>query len=301
MQGQLFGCNDAPFNGRVFYIDQGRRRWVGDASALQILGLTWPDDVQWVKSGWLKNIPLGPPLPISKKVTKNSLTMNDMRQNCVSLLLGNGVEFGAAANPLSIPIGVKIQYADLFSKPQLEDELYDNSEYEFVDTDIVSGFDEMKNIENNSMDFIIASHVIEHVRDPIGALDLAWGKLRNNGKLTLIIPKKEKTLDKNRELTTLEHLILDHAQPNRWRDALHVAEFYSKAKPLSSIELYEKMLESIRDEKHSMHYHVWNEKSFKKLINYVRKIHHPWRILMSNDALPGPQNYEFYIVLEKTQ
>ena len=55
-------------------------------------------------------------------------------------------------------------------------------------------------------DLLYASHVLEHMQDPLGAL-LSWDKLiKPGGALFLILPWKNNTFDRYRSPTTLEHL-----------------------------------------------------------------------------------------------
>lgn len=300
---KLLGCNEEPFNGKVFLIDQGRRRWIRSLEQIEKLKFKWPDDVCWVDSSKLLSIPLGPKIGALENKNKNKIfkkkSMETMRELCVSHVRGQGVEFGAAANPLPIPIGVKVNYADIVGGEVLEEELYSQEDnHEYVDTDIISSFDDMKGINDDSLDFIIASHVIEHVRNPIKSVNIAWDKLKKGGTLVLIVPKHKRTLDRHRTLTTLDHLIDDYNNPSKYKDLLHIAEFYSLAKPLSVTDLYKKMLQSIEGDYHSIHYHVWDEATFTHLLKYLIE-QRPWKILINQKAFYGESNYEFYVVLEK--
>lgn len=65
-------------------------------------------------------------------------------------------------------------------------------------------------IDDKSLDFVISSHCIEHLANPIGAL-LEWKRiLSDNGLLILVIPDKERTFDHKRPVTTISHLIDDY-------------------------------------------------------------------------------------------
>ncbi|HRV76009.1 MAG: methyltransferase domain-containing protein [Candidatus Nomurabacteria bacterium] len=292
--------------GKVYLIDQGRRRWLRDINILSTLGnkpgYRWPEDIQEITEQEALNYPYGAPTPIilDPKMKKMNRDMNFMRQFITQGLTGKGVEFGAAANPLPIPLGTKILYADLFNKEQLESELYSTSLFEYVPTDIHTNFDKMEGIKNSSLDFIIASHVIEHVRDPIGAMNTAWDKLKKGGELVLIVPKRERTLDKTRPATQLEHLVEDNKSPSRYRDALHVVEFYAHTNKIKDLKkVYDLAIKSITDDQHSMHYHVWNEHEFNKVIKYINSTKKKWKYILKEKALPGKENYEFYIKLRK--
>jgi 2-polyprenyl-3-methyl-5-hydroxy-6-metoxy-1,4-benzoquinol methylase len=289
-------------DGKVYLVDLGRRRWLKDVGLLESINLKWPDDVSKVSQDEIIGIPLGPPLPVRDWNHEKPApsTMEEAREYLVSRAFGTGIEFGAAANPMPIPVGVRIRYADLFATPVLEEELYGESgSYEYVPLDIQSSFDAMAGVRKNSLDFIIASHVIDHVRDPIGAILLSMSKLRSGGRLLLVVPKMERTLDSKRSLTSLEHVILDHTNPSRERDALHVVEFHAYAKPEPLEEVYEKAMQSIHDDYHSMHYHVWNEKNFQEMLEYGASMSGEYTVELFIGALPGSHNYEFYVSLKK--
>jgi SAM-dependent methyltransferase len=65
-------------------------------------------------------------------------------------------------------------------------------------------------VADESQDFVISSHVIEHFFDPIKAL-LEWVRVvRPGGYIFVIAPHKERTFDKDRPRTPLAELIARH-------------------------------------------------------------------------------------------
>lgn len=80
---------------------------------------------------------------------------------------------------------------------------------EQLKVDIVAPGDDLP-FENNSVDFILSSHVLEHFYDPIKALKEWYRVIRPGGYIFAIIPHKERTFDKDRTRTTLEELIGRH-------------------------------------------------------------------------------------------
>lgn len=74
--------------------------------------------------------------------------------------------------------------------------------------DIVANGDDIP-LPDESQDFIVSSHVIEHFPNPIKAL-IEWDRLvKPGGIIFMIVPHKERTFDKEKECTLLEHLIED--------------------------------------------------------------------------------------------
>ena len=74
--------------------------------------------------------------------------------------------------------------------------------------DIVAPGDDLP-LENNSVDFVLASHVIEHFPDPIKAL-LEWQRVASK-YIFLVVPHRDRTFDSDRELTPVDELIERHA------------------------------------------------------------------------------------------
>src|ERR1700730_1353703 len=55
-------------------------------------------------------------------------------------------------------------------------------------------------------DVLLASHVIEHIANPLGAL-AAWSRVvKPGGHLLLVVPHRDGTFDHRRPITTLAHL-----------------------------------------------------------------------------------------------
>jgi SAM-dependent methyltransferase len=75
-----------------------------------------------------------------------------------------------------------------------------------------------------SFDFLLASHVVEHLANPLGALQ-AWGRvLRPGGVLVLLLPHRQATFDHRRPVTELAHLRADAAAQQTEADLTHLPE-----------------------------------------------------------------------------
>jgi SAM-dependent methyltransferase len=157
----------------------------------------------------------------------------------------------------------------------------------------------MESIPDESVDFIIAAHVIEHTRNPLAAFTQAYRKLRSGGRFVLMVPEKRHTFDRDREITPLDHLILDYEQPLRERDLFHYLEYYTKADPRPVAELYE-TIKNVFEGGIDTHYHVWTYEAFLEVVDYVRKRVAPWREVWSHPAAEAPDpGIEFFVVLTK--
>jgi SAM-dependent methyltransferase len=73
-------------------------------------------------------------------------------------------------------------------------------------------------------DAVLSSHVIEHLADPLGGL-AAWRRVtKPGGHLLMVAPHHEGTFDRRRPVTTLQHMIEDHAALRGEDDLTHLEE-----------------------------------------------------------------------------
>jgi SAM-dependent methyltransferase len=83
----------------------------------------------------------------------------------------------------------------------------------------------LEGIEDGSYDVLLASHALEHVANPLGAL-AEWKRVVGpTGHLILVVPHLENTFDHRRPVTTLAHLEADLADSTTEDDDTHVREF----------------------------------------------------------------------------
>ena len=81
---------------------------------------------------------------------------------------------------------------------------------EMMKVDIVASGDNLP-LPDNSEDFVISSHVIEHFFDPIKTIEEWLRVVRPGGYIFIVAPHKERTFDKNRPRTPLQELLDRHS------------------------------------------------------------------------------------------
>lgn len=79
-------------------------------------------------------------------------------------------------------------------------------------------------VADHSYDAVLASHVIEHIADPIGALREWQRVVRPGGHLLLLVPHRDGTFDHRRPVTTVEHLLSDAERQMGEDDLTHLPE-----------------------------------------------------------------------------
>lgn len=88
---------------------------------------------------------------------------------------------------------------------------------------IIDGAD-LRRIQSESYDVVLASHVLEHLANPLKALFEWLRVLRPAGFLILILPFKKETFDHRRDDTKFIHLIDDYRDQVNDADLTHLEE-----------------------------------------------------------------------------
>jgi SAM-dependent methyltransferase len=190
-------------------------------------------------------------------------------------LTGNGIEIGALHNPLDIsglPVA-SIKYVDRSTTEELVKEHPEFGDAKLVHVDIIDNGEVLDQIENESLDFIIANHFIEHARNPMGTIGKWLSKLRSGGIIFMAVPEKSHTFDKDREVTPLEHLIADYGldpQDPLIHDKQHFIEWTTLVLhfPADRIESY---ANSLVETNYSIHFHTFTLQSFLEMLNYLKQ------------------------------
>lgn len=122
-----------------------------------------------------------------------------------------GLEIGAAAhNPFGLDTR-NVDYCDDYDTVYKKEEKLIAGKYAKVD--IVACGDDLP-VADNSQDFVVSSHVIEHFYDPIKAVKEWIRVVKPGGYVYIIAPHKERTFDRDRPRTPLAELIDRHEHPN---------------------------------------------------------------------------------------
>lgn len=225
-----------------------------------------------------------------------------MRRALGRYLWGSGIEIGALHRPMNLTglAIMDIRYVDRCS----EDDLYrmypELQAFELTPVDVVDNGEMLTKIGDESVDFIIANHFIEHTRNPIGTLENWLAKLRQGGIIFLTVPDKDATFDRERPLTPLQHLIDDyHATPEERhaRDRQHFEEWATFIDKLPSDEIAQRVNFLIEID-YSIHFHTFKLQSFLAIIHYlVETLRLPLQLVACADTLsPGD---EFILVLRR--
>jgi len=305
--GVLCQARGSRFGERVFFCRHGRRHYLPSPAHVATLGRRWPDDVVQVDEAVLAAFAVGSDIPEVGQARAWSMTEIEsssvrMREYFAQVLHGYGLEVGAGATPFPVPLRCHVVYGDRLSHAALVRGRYaGQSEDQFVWPDLRTEFDTLAGIGDESLDFVIGCHVIESARNPIGAMEAAWRTLRPGGYLILVVSDKDRTFDRRRPTTSLDHVLADYQRPDRARDYQHYVEYYTLAH-----ETPEQDRAAIIDREfaqgNEIHFHAWTYDSFMTLVDYVNHNVVRWDDISSHGPLAHPElDIEFYVRLRKAE
>jgi SAM-dependent methyltransferase len=163
-----------------------------------------------------------------------------------------------------------------------------------VPVDLVDDGETLSTLGDASLDFVIASHFIEHTQSPLATLRNHLRVLRPDGVLYLAVPDKRYTFDVNREVTSLDHLLRDFEEGPEWSRAGHFREWALCVDEAADVEAHAAKL---MREDCSIHFHVWTPDAFTELLEHARdELDMPFAIteLLLNQ-------HEFIAVLTRTR
>jgi SAM-dependent methyltransferase len=179
-------------------------------------------------------------------------------------LRGDGIEIGALNAPLRVPAAARVRYVDHAGVDELRERYAEELSmhgWPLIEPDVVDEGERLSKFGDESLDFVIANHMLEHVEDPIAALHNFLRVLRPGGILFLTIPDPRHNFDGPRERTTVEHLLRDHREGPEVSRREHYEE-WARIIEGEPPERAEERVEDFASERARHHFHVWELNTF---------------------------------------
>lgn len=236
------------------------------------------------------------PQAVTRDATVTAAFHDDWRIRFASRLSGAGLELGALHRPLQRHDRMQVDYLDYETSDSLR-KRYPHVADGIVEVSIVDDAETLASVADAKYDFLIAAHVIEHMRNPLGALREWLRVVKPGGAVYLIVPDKRVTFDKARVRTRIEHLILDYLEPSAERDFDHFVEYatlVNGARGSAAIEAAHRLVE----EHVSIHYHVFMPADVVAMAAWLNE--HVTRVHVEEGPAVSPEDDEFHLLLRKT-
>ncbi|MCL9635831.1 methyltransferase domain-containing protein [Bacillus zanthoxyli] len=154
-----------------------------------------------------------------------------------------GLEIGPLMNPIVSKREGEIYYVDRANKGELIEKFENDSNVDvekIEEVDFIWGEKTLREITPPSLlfDYVVASHVIEHVPDVIGWLQEIEEIVKVGGHVCLAIPDKRYTFDYFRELTTTSDIIDPYLNKIRRPSPKQIYDFYSKVANVNIVDAW---------------------------------------------------------------
>lgn len=218
-----------------------------------------------------------------------------------NILIGEGLEIGALHNPSPIPINCKCYYLDVENKTKLSLLFPEIEGQNIIDPNYIGDINKSSviDIAHRTFDFIIANHILEHLSNPIQAFLNIWAGLEDEGYFMLSIPDKRYTFDRNRQLTSFNHLLAEFFMDESEISDDHYIEALEHIHPevFENKESFINALRSFRSRRE--HVHVWDSFSFQDhLLRILTIFQLNANILI--ESLGDQNNLEYFVVIKKS-
>lgn len=161
-------------------------------------------------------------------------------------------------------------------------------------------------INDASYDYVLSSHCIEHLANPLLGLSEWIRVLKEGGLLVLVVPHKDGSFDHRRPVTSMNHLVQDLLDHTDETDQTHLDEILrlhdlsmdSGSKDFKTFE----SRSNRNTENRCLHHHVFDARLAIDMLDYMRlqllavEIFRPFHIVLVAKKLPLDQvadNSEF--------
>jgi len=187
-------------------------------------------------------------------------------------LRGSGLEIGALHNPLKVPPAARVRYVDKLGDSDLRREYPELKDKDLVHVDIVDDGETLATVADGSQDFVIANHFVEHCENPIAAVGNMLRVLKTGGFLYLAIPDKRFTFDRDRPVTSIEHLMRDYQEGPAWSRRAHYEEWARLVDKIADPAGRERQVETLLARRAAIHFHVWTQAELVDLVAALRRL-----------------------------
>jgi SAM-dependent methyltransferase len=132
-------------------------------------------------------------------------------------------------------------------------------------------------LASNAFDFVVASHVIEHLANPLASISEFNRIIRPGGVVYLVVPHKDWCFDKCRTETPLQHFVTEFFSETSEISLEHYLEHIFDGLDLKNLSFCEGLnlvekARSLFEKQLDFHIHTFSQLSFWALLDWVAPI-----------------------------
>lgn len=181
-------------------------------------------------------------------------------------LSGRGIEIGALHSPMWVSDRASVRYVDRIPIEELRKHYPELDGHELARVDILDDGERLLTIEDGSLDFIIANHMLEHCENLLGAMRNHLAKVKPGGHLYYAVPDKRHTFDVDRPMTSFDHLVRDDREGPAWSRRDHFLEYARLVDKAPDDEAADRHARHLVDMNYSIHFHVWDADRYREIL-----------------------------------
>lgn len=129
-------------------------------------------------------------------------------------------------------------------------------------------------IKRGNYDFVLSSNNIEHIANPLKAVEQWLSVLKPGGILVIVAPRKEANFDHNRKIVQFNHLIDDYKTEVGEDDLSHLDEILAlhdlKMDPPAGTPAHFKQRSQSNFKNRSLHHHVFDINILSRMLRYFK-------------------------------
>lgn len=208
------------------------------------------------------------------------------------LCRGRGLEIGALHRPFDLD--AQVTYLDYDKTASLR-QAYRNDERvgDIRQVQIVWKGNTYPFIDDNAFDFVINSHVLEHVCNPGRVIEEWLRVISPGGILYMVVPDKDHTFDRPRALTTVLHLMEEFNSKLAIIPVDHYEDYIRNREGGRSGEGVEAFIQDAHSKQTSIHVHTFTAKSLRHFLEVLQPV------IKFEIAHFEPQGMHIHVALKK--
>lgn len=273
-----------------WYVDRARP----DLAELLAHQTNTKDDGQWAfPCGYIGGIPdvRDSPVPPRTEVRRAQ------RELLARYLRGRVLEVGPGVSTFPVtPGGTTVTYLERgsMSEPHRDHVVPEwaglGTPQADIECDLDTDANEIAERYASQFDGVVASHIVEHVANPLQVLSSFHQVLTDRGSLVLILPDRDQTEDKRRPATSLRHLCEEFIRNVQHVDDDHIREYWDSwlLSPDDHRPIEPHAVAALRAR--SVHAHCWNpEDAFSMVLWQTLQASEYWDL---DDIQVGEEIYD---------
>jgi SAM-dependent methyltransferase len=199
----------------------------------------------------------------------------------IKYIRGDGIEIGGLSAPTPVSRGVRVRFVEVYDDQQIQLHYPGQSSYQKSDF-VEDGF-KLPSFAAESVDFVIANHVLEHTPSTMQALKRWCEVVRPGGIVFATVPIVDRCWDAGRKTTSLSHFVEDFKVYSAGdlvvaheRNREHYIEFIDifdrnargKAYVKPSVRERQRLIDEHMEKQLEIHFHTFTSASYANFLGY---------------------------------